>query len=151
MEAVPTIPGQQEQPIVLSYKDINNHGFIQALRGLVNHKWDAMTTAYKLTRVMDKVDSESKKAQEAWRKIIDTQIEWEGEGQERKPKSQEEYKKKEEEFLSMQFDLGKWKKFSVNDFLGYKFSAVELHALSPLMTGFDVLEEGNQDGDKKSH
>jgi hypothetical protein len=132
---------EANKKIVLTYKDINNQAFIQALRGLVNHKWDAMTTAYKLTRVMDAVDSESKKAFSAWESIMKTQVEFEGEGQERKPKDQDQYKKVESEFLAIEFDLGKWTKFHVNELIGYKFSPVELQSVFPILDGLEELEK----------
>ena len=128
--------------IRLSYKDINSRAFTDSLRGLVNHKWDALTTAMKLKLIMDTVDAESKKAFTIWDHVMKTQVEFEGEGQEKKPKDMEDYKKKEDEFLATSFTCGKIKKINVTELLGYKFSAVDLTTLAPILMGFEQLTEG---------
>jgi hypothetical protein len=128
--------------IRLSYKDINSRAFTDSLRGLVNHKWAALTTAMKLKLIMDTVDAESKKAFTIWDHVMKTQVEFEGEGQEKKPKDMEDYKKKEDEFLATSFTCGKIKKINVTELLGYKFSAVDLTTLAPILMGFEQLTEG---------
>lgn len=151
MTDLKVVPNPKDKKIVLTYKDINNQAFIQGLRMLVNHKWDAFTTAYRFKRLMDKVDSESKKAFSAWDVISKTQIEWEGEGKDAKPKDIPKYQQFEAEFLATEFDCGKWHKFSIQELLGVKLSAVDLGALEPIIDGLDELEEAANEEDSKEN
>lgn len=133
--------------IEITYKTLNDRNFIEAMRGLVNHKFDAMTTSYKVGRLLDKIDSESKVASKLWSESV-SKIEWvetkneEGVVTAKKPANEEEYKKMETEFLSLPVDFGKWTKLHVNELVGYKFTPVEMLALEPVLEGLEILEEG---------
>ena len=140
------------EKIELTFKTLNDQGFISAMRGLVNHKFDAMTTAYKLKKIIDKVDSESKKAGELWSQEYSKLelVEIPDSGGQKQPKDQEAFSKFQEEFLSTPCEVGNRFKLHVNEIVGYKLSAVDLMALAPILTGYDVLEEGAEDGKKDS-
>lgn len=133
------------QKIELTYKTLNDRNFIEAMRTLVNHKFDAFTTSYKLSRILDKVDSESKAAAELWNKHL-SKLEWtetkndEGVVVSKKPADEEEYKKMESEFLSLPVDFGKWGKVHVNELIGCKLSPIEMMALEPVLDGLETLE-----------
>lgn len=138
--------------IELTFRNLNDQNFIQAMRGLVNHKFDAMTTAYKLKKIIDKVDSESKKASELWAQEY-AKLEMEeipDSGGLKKPKDAEAFAKFQEEFLNTPCEVGNRFKLHINEVVGYKMSAVDLMALAPILEGYDVLEEGTQDGKENS-
>ena len=132
--------------IELTYKTLNDRNFIEAMRGLVNHKFDAFTTSYKLSRILDKIDSESKVASKLWSDHLN-KVEWqetkneEGKVISKKPANEEEFKKMEEQFLSLPVDFGKWGKVHINELLGYKMTPVEMMALEPVLEGLELLEE----------
>jgi hypothetical protein len=131
------------QMIELSYKNLNDRNFIEAVKGLVNHKWDAMTTAYKLKKIMDKIDSESKKAHDLFMqeyKKIEMVETGEGEEKIKVPKDPSAFNKMQEEFLNLKCDVGNRPKIRVHELLGYKFSALDLVTLEPIIADIDSLE-----------
>lgn len=129
-------------PIELSFKNLNDQAFIGAIRGLVNHKFDSLQTAYKVKKILDKVDSESKKAGELWQQEYAKLEMVEGESGHKEPKDKEAFKKLEQDFLATKCDVGNRFKLHINEIIGYKLSAVDMMALEPVLEGFDVLEEG---------
>ena len=145
-----------KQPIELTFKQLNDRAFIESVRGLVNHKFDAFTTAYKLKKIMDKIDSESKKAGDLWQqeynKLEMEEVAPEGapEGtpKMKRPKDPEAFKKFQDQFLETKCEVGNRYKLHINEILGYKLSAVEMVTLEPILEGFDVLEEREEENGK---
>ena len=133
------------KPIELTFENLNDPQFIESVRGLVNHKWDAMTTAYRLKKIMDKIDSESKKASELWKqeynKLEMEEITSEHGAPIKRPKNPTAYEAFQRDFLATKCEVGNRYKLHVNDLIGYKFSAVDMVKLEPIMEGFEVLEE----------
>ena len=136
-------------PIELKFKNLNDQGFIGSLKGLVNHKWEDMTTAYRLKRLLDKVDSESKRAQEFWQEQF-KKIELVEENGQKTPKDVKAFEEMQKSFLETPCEMGNRQKFHINSFIGYKFSAVEMLALEPILAGLEELEnEGGDNGEEK--
>jgi hypothetical protein len=126
---------------VLKYKTLNDQNFINALRNLVNFKTDDFKVGYKLSKILDKVDSQSEIAQKAW-VAVGSKLEWEDvEGGDRKPKDPSAYQKAENDFLEIECDFGNCRKVAITELLGYKFSAVEIKALAPILDGLEELDK----------
>jgi hypothetical protein len=116
-----------------------------------------LKTGWHIARVQDKIMNESRTAQSMWQQVLKTKVEWEGEGAEKKPKDPVKLKQLEDEFLSIEFDCGKWNKLNVHDIHMAKLTPIQMMALAPILDGLDDLEdkpalaviEGGKDGDKK--
>lgn len=131
-------------PIEMSFRTLNDPQFIQSLKGLVNHKFDDFTVAYKLTKIMNLAESQSEIASNLWNKhqskiefvpVDETQPEGP-----KKPKNMSAFKDFEEGFLNTKCDVGNRHKIEVSDLVGYKLSAVDMVVLKPILTGFEALE-----------
>jgi hypothetical protein len=139
-----------ESKIELTYENLNDQGFMGALKGLVNHKFDAFTTTYKIKKILDKVNSESKKAGAEWEKKLASieMVEVENNGRkDRQPKDMAAFERMQEEFVLTKCDVGNHYKIHFNEILGYKMSAADMLGLEPILTGYDVLEKGGDDGE----
>ena len=144
----------QTEQIKLKYENLNDAGFIGALKGLVNHKTDDFTLAYKLKKILDKVNAESTKAGKEWDKKLATveYTEVENNGRkEKQPKDMEAFEKMQAEFTALECEVGNQFKVHFNEIVGYKMSAADMLCLEPILTGYDVLEKGNEDGKEKSN
>jgi hypothetical protein len=140
---------ESDNKIVLTYENLNDANFIGALKGLVNYKTDDFTVAYKLKKILDKVNADSLKAGKEWDKKIAAleYVEVEQNGKKTKqPKDMPAFEKMQEEFVATKCEVGNYFKIHFNEIIGYKLSAADMLGLEPILTGYDVLEKGKEDG-----
>ena len=141
----------KNQQIELTYGNLNDPQFFQILRNLVNHKFSNYTTSYRLLKVMDVVESESKKAMKAWNDI-NAKVEYVNTNPEdpkspKVPKDAKAFEELQEEFNKTPCEVGNRFKIHINDLIGYELSAVDMKFLSGLVYGWEVLEtESEQKG-----
>ena len=141
-------------PIELKFKDLQDNNFINTLKGLVNHKFDDFTTAYALKKILDKIDSESAHASKLWHSHVSKLelVPTTDGSTPNEPVDKEAFKKFSDNFAETKCEVGNRFKLHINDLIGYKLSAVEMGALTPVVYGFEVLEkEGDQNGKEKSN
>lgn len=130
--------------IKISYQTLNDPMFVDGLRKLVNEPFH-LQVSYWLGRIQDKVMSESRKAQAMWKDTLEQRVEWEGEGPARRVKDISVLKKLEEEFLSIEFDLGKINPIHVQDIHTAKLTPLQIMAIRPILTGLETLEDQRTD------
>ncbi len=147
MTNVTPIAKKQEEKIELTYAELQNQAFIGAIRKLVNTELP-LQLGYKLSRIKDKLESESKLAQKAWAEIMEKRIEWNQDesGKKTTPKDKEAADKLLAEWMNVKFDFGKWTKIYVQDLHTAKLTPLELEALKPILSGLETLEEGKENG-----
>lgn len=139
----------EDNRILLKYEHLNDAGFIGALKDLVNFKTDDFTLVYKLEKILGKVESDSAKAGNEWAKLLKNVelVEVEENGKKtKKPKDEAAYEKLMAEFVATPCTVGNYFKVHFNEIIGYKMSAADMRALKPILTGYEVLEKGPEDG-----
>jgi hypothetical protein len=138
--------------IELSYRHLNNKKFIDTLVRVSNTplKGEGMVKEiYNISRMVDKVQQESKKAYEVWQKALAglefDEVGAEGQPTQRIPKDKFAFTKAEEEFLSMQFTIERHK-IPVSVLEQMELSAQDLLALEPIVEGLEQFNAGGENG-----
>jgi len=128
--------------IELQYKHLNNQKFIQVLVHLSNAplKGEGMVKEiYNVSRIVDKVQQESKKAYEVWQKILPTieMVEVDRDGVKvKEPKDKEAFLKAELEFMDIKFKIER-NKIPATVLEQVSISAQDLLALEPIIEGLE--------------
>lgn len=128
--------------IELQYKHLNNQKFIQVLVHLSNAplKGEGMVKEiYNVSRIVDKVQQESKKAYEVWQKILPTieMVEVDREGVKvKEPKDKEAFMKAELEFMDIKFKIER-SKIPATVLEQVSISAQDLLAIEPIIEGLE--------------
>lgn len=137
--------------ITLKYKDINDRAFIDGLKTLVNHPFH-LKTGYHIGRIQDKVMSESKAAQMAWKEILTKKVEFNVDeaGNKTTPKDMVALQILEQEFLDIEFTIDK-KKVYVEDIIAAQLKPLELMALTPILEGLELLEDKPESTQEKAN
>lgn len=132
--------------ITLTYEALNSRVFVGAIQRLAESKALPVATKIKVGKFKDALVKASVEAQTEWKKHLDEKVEWEGEGDDKKPKSDAQYREVETQFLKISVALGVKKfdasnlKLALND-----FTSDEICALEPVIAGFESLaQEGEE-------
>lgn len=128
--------------IELQYKHLNNQKFIQTLVHLSNAplKGEGMVKEiYNVSRIVDKVQQESKRAYEVWQKVVTTleMVEVDKDGVKvKEPKDKEAFVKAELEFMDIKFKIER-NKIPATVLEQVSISAQDLLAIEPIIEGLE--------------
>ena len=129
--------------IELQYRHLNNKKFIDTLVKVSNTPLKGegrVKEIYNISRMVDKVQQESKKAYEVWQKTL-TGLEFEevvveGQPPQKVPKDKFAFTKAEEEFMEISFKIER-NKIPVSVLEQMEISAQDLLALEPIVDGLE--------------
>lgn len=124
--------------IKLTYEQINSPTFVEGLKVLVNEVFP-MQVSYHIGRVQDKIMTEIRQANLDWKKMMETKVEWIGEGTDKKPKDMTQFLDLEKEFLAITFEIDK-RPLHVMDIPKAKLTPLQMMALAPILTGLETLD-----------
>lgn len=129
--------------IELKYKHLNNKKFIDTLVKVSNTplKGEGMVKEiYNISRMVDKIQQESRKAYEVWQKTLSgiefEEIGTEGQPPQKVPKDKFAFTKAEEEFMDISFKIER-NKIPAHVLEQMELSAQDLLALEPIVDGLE--------------
>jgi hypothetical protein len=139
--------------IKLSYREMNNYEFVNALRSLAEHRGFDTKTAYNIGKIKAAFDRGVEKGRETYAAILKKFADLNEDGSLKlanpnDPRSfniaeekKGDFKKASEEFMGSDYEIPRFK-ISVSKLEGAGLSPSDLIALEPILTDLEMLEGG---------
>jgi len=138
------------QPVQITYGNLADQQFIQSLKKLVNHPFGDYTVSYRLLKIMDLIEAQSKQAEKVWSSIVSkvevVSTDETNPNSPKEPKNPAEFYKLRQEFEATVCEAGNRFKIDIQDLAGAALSAVDLKYLGGVIFGLEKLEE-TQEGE----